>query len=125
MDKRYVGLVRHVAAQAARRAELSEERVDDVKLAVTELVSNAIEAHNRAGETSLVRVEIVIDNPFEVRVLDRGEGLDEDALRRSSMVDEGGLGLMITQALVDQLRVEPRQGGGSEITVSMARTDTS
>ena len=125
VDDRFVGLVRHLAAQAARRAELSEDRVDDVKLAVTELVSNALEAQRRLGVATPVRVEIRIADPFEVRVLDRGDGL-ELPLRRGSLKSpqQGGLGLMITQALVDGLVVSRRDGGGSAVAVSMSRHPT-
>src|SRR5437867_1529259 len=118
VDDRYVGLVRHVAAQAARRAALGEERIDDVKVAVTEVVSYAMAAHRRADVDSPVVVEMVIDGSFTVKVSDRaGDLTTEEVDSPSSFSDDARLGLAITKALVDELLIEARAGGGSVVTV--------
>ena len=121
VEDRFVGLVRHLAAQAARRAELSEERVDDVKVAVTEIVSNAFEAQRRAGSGDPVRVEIAIDSGFEVAVLDRGPGVDPAIVTGAVPGPAEGLGLIITRSLVDAIDAEARPGGGSRVVLRMAR----
>ena len=121
-DDRFVGLVRHLAAQAARRAELSEEQIDDVRVAVSEVVANAFAAQRRAGAADPVRVEIGIDHEIRVAVLDRGDGVDMAVLDLpGTEPDEPTLGLLITRALVDDLRIERRQGGGSEVCLIVTR----
>jgi anti-sigma regulatory factor (Ser/Thr protein kinase) len=118
IDDRYVGLVRHVAAQAARRAALGEERIDDVKVAVTEVVSYAMAAHRRADLESPVLVEMEIGGAFRLRVSDRAGGLTLDEVDSpASFTDDSRLGLAITKALVDDLLIEPRDGGGSIVTM--------
>src|SRR5437899_1895434 len=91
------GRVEHtvnLAAQAARRADLSEERIDDVRVAVSELVANAFAAQRRAGVPDPVRIEIGISDRFEVAVLDRGEGVGMEELDApGSDPDEPTLGL--------------------------------
>jgi anti-sigma regulatory factor (Ser/Thr protein kinase) len=122
VDDRYVGLVRHVAAQAARRAALGEERIDDVKVAVTEVVSYAMAAHRRAELDAPVVVEMEIDGAFTVRVSDRAGDLTIDEVDSpASFHDDSRLGLAITKALVDDLRIEVREGGGSVVTVVVSQ----
>src|SRR2546423_15522946 len=126
VHERFAGLARHLAEQAAWHAGMGTSQVDDIKLAVTEVVSNAVESQRRTQQAAPVRVEIDVGDRFEVKVSDRGDGLDLNAIRRSPKLqprsrDEGGLGLLITQALVDDLRVEPRDGGGSTVTAVVQR----
>src|SRR2546423_11200431 len=126
VHERFAGLVRHLAEQAAWRAGMGTSQVDDIKLAVTEVVSNAVESQRRTEQAAPLRVEIDVDPRFEVKVSDRGDGLDLNDVRHSPKLQrrsryEGGLGLLITQALVDDLRVEPRHGGGSTVTAIVQR----
>lgn len=117
-----VGMVRALCAQAARQAGFSEEEVDDVRVAVTELVSNAVEAHQRNHCVEPVRVDISADSEFRVTVSDRGNGFELESVRRADPLDgEGGLGLVIAEALSKELLVEQRPGGGTAVTLLIAR----
>lgn len=118
LDDRFVGLARHLAAQAARRADFSEDQVDDVRVVASEVVSSAMDDHRRAGATKSVRMEIEIGDPFELVVYECGEHVDLAAAERS--FDDAGLGLAIAHALVDDMRVE-ESNGGSRIVVTMGR----
>jgi anti-sigma regulatory factor (Ser/Thr protein kinase) len=121
-DPDAVGVLRYLAAESARRAGLDEDQVEDVKVAVTELASNALEAEQRRATSDAIRVEITIDDPFSLSVYDRGDGLDPQSVGgRTSSKSEEGLGLVITEVLVDRLLVEPRSGGGSKVSVWMGR----
>jgi anti-sigma regulatory factor (Ser/Thr protein kinase) len=93
-------------------AEQSE--VFEVLLAVTEAFANAVE-HPRDRRSRLVDVEGVISD-HSVTVSIRDYGTWEDEPRRK---ENGGLGLVMMEHLMDAVRVECFEGG---TTVTMRRT---
>src|SRR5205085_454594 len=106
----FVALARlAVSALAAADGELADERVDDLKLAVSEACTNAIEAHSAIDTDERVVVLCWIDEAgLEVRISDRGKGFDPSELRDHPPVTdparlkfERGLGIPLIRALVD------------------------
>jgi anti-sigma regulatory factor (Ser/Thr protein kinase) len=67
---RYVRTARLVAVAVARRAGVSEDMLDEVRLATGEACGAAVARHRRHGITDLVRVEMSDDGPYMVRVID-------------------------------------------------------
>jgi anti-sigma regulatory factor (Ser/Thr protein kinase) len=67
---RYVRTARLVAVAVARRAGVSEDMLDEVRLATGEACGAAVARHHRHGITDLVRVEMSDDGPYVVRVMD-------------------------------------------------------
>ncbi len=56
----FIAIVRLVVASAASsRRALADERIDDLKLAVSEACTNAIEANRSVSPTAPVHVEIL------------------------------------------------------------------
>jgi len=106
----FIAVVRLVVSAAAlARRNLPEQRIDDLKLAVSEACTNAIEAHGAAATEDHVRIR-VYEGPerFEVCVEDRGAGFDPDALPAHPPVTdperlnfERGLGIPLIRTLVD------------------------
>src|SRR5438270_5666237 len=74
----FVALVRLVVSSvASTRRVLAEERIDDVKLAVSEACTNAIEAHGAASSGDHVTVRLAeADDRLAVTIDDRGAGFD-------------------------------------------------
>ncbi len=114
----YIAMVRLVVSSLAiARRNLSDQRVDDIKLAVSEACTNAIEAHAAAGVEQPVTVRVVeADERIEIMVTDQGDGFDpEDLLIHPSPTDpdrlnfERGLGIPLIRTLVDD--VEFRSSG--------------
>lgn len=118
----FVALARLVvSALASSDSTLADERIDDLKLAVSEACTNAIEAHDAAGsvERVLVRCQAGVDS-LEVRVEDRGHGFDPADLPDHPPVTdpnrlkfERGLGIPLIRALVDEVEFSPTAGGTS------------
>jgi serine/threonine-protein kinase RsbW len=116
----FVGLARLVVSSlASSRRDLADDRIDDLKLAVSEACTNAIEAHAevQADERVLVRWREAADC-FEVSVEDRGPGFDPEALPEHPPVTdpdrlnfERGLGIPLIRTLVDQVEFEPSDKG--------------
>ncbi len=118
----YIGLVRLlVASLAAERRQLDDERVADLKLAVSEACTNAVEAHESGSTDERVVVRCFeSDDRFEVRVDDRGSGFDPAALPSHPPVTdparlefERGLGVPLIRALVDEVDFESNEQGTS------------
>lgn len=118
----FVALARLVvSALASSDSTLADERIDDLKLAVSEACTNAIEAHDAAGsvERVLVRCQAGTD-ALEVHVEDRGQGFDPSDLPDHPPVTdpdrlkfERGLGIPLIRALVDEVEFSPTEVGTS------------
>jgi serine/threonine-protein kinase RsbW len=118
----YIALVRLVVSSlASGRRVLADERVDDLKLAVSEACTNAIEAHGAVDVEERVRVRCKdSDDRFEVSIDDRGEGFDPASLPEHPPVTdperlnfERGLGIPLIRTLVDEVQFDSGNGGTS------------
>ncbi len=116
----FIAIVRLVVASlASGRRALADERIDDLKLAVSEAGTNAIEAHVEVSvdERVLVRWREA-DDRLEVSVEDRGPGFDPDDLPEHPPVTdperlnfERGLGIPLIRTLVDEVSFDPSEKG--------------
>ena len=118
----YIALVRLVVSSLATgRRVLADERVDDLKLAVSEACTNAIEAHGAVDIDERVRVRCLEgEDRFEVSIDDRGEGFDPTDLPEHPPVTdperlnfERGLGIPLIRTLVDEVAFDSGDGGTS------------
>ena len=106
-------VVRASADELGQAIGLSPERVEDLKLAVSEAVNNAIDHGNQREAAKLVEVTFVLDpDKLEVCIRDQGAGVDEiDFSRRiveEHNLDSGmhrGFGMYLISSLVDHCEV--------------------
>jgi serine/threonine-protein kinase RsbW len=124
MDARPENLVlaRLALGGVATRTPLGDDVVADLKLAVTEACTNAIE-HAYAGDPG--SNEIVVrfaldDDTLAVEVQDWGSGFDAEAepVRDEELRDHAGVGLLLIRSLTDELTIE---SGGAGSTVVFAK----
>ncbi|MHB1487200.1 MAG: ATP-binding protein [Acidimicrobiales bacterium] len=125
----YVSLVRLVVGSlAASRRDLDDERVADLRLAVSEACTNAIESYGPEGPGSQDRVTITWRDETDhlaVVIEDRGSGFDPEGLSRHPPVTdparlnyERGLGIPLIRELVDVVSIEPSPLG-TTVTLSL------
>lgn len=116
----YVALVRVVLAAAASiDPDSRDDRIDDLRVAVSEAVTNAVEAHKLGGTDSRIEIRCVTSgNDVEVTVRDRGPGFDIDDVPVLPEPDtperlffEGGLGLPLMRRLVDKTDITSGDDG--------------
>ena len=116
----YVSLVRVVVAAAAElESGLGPSRVDDLRVAVSEATTNAIQAHNRSRSTRPVRVCCrCSEDSVSVTVCDEGAGFDVDALLETVPLEsparpgrESGMGISIMRALADTSSIDSSPDG--------------
>ena len=116
----YVSLVRVVVAAAAElEPSLDPSRIDDLRVAVSEATTNAIQAHIRSGCTRPVRISCQRSGGrVSVVVSDEGPGFDADALLQAPPSEspvrlgrESGMGISIIRALADELHIRSSPRG--------------
>jgi serine/threonine-protein kinase RsbW len=116
----FVALARMVvAALASADAHLPDDRVDDLKIAVSEACTNAIEAHDAAAADERVIVRCRAgEQILEVRIEDHGGGFDPSTLPDHPPVTdpdrlkfERGLGIPLIRSLVDEVEINSSSNG--------------
>lgn len=118
-----VGVARLVAAMLAVQADFTVAEVDEVKLAVSEAVTNAV-VHGYGGEPGhTVRLEAQIKGGvLEILVADQGRGIENIELAMqpavSSDPDRMGLGFCFMESHMDSLHVESAPGRGTRVSMT-------
>jgi stage II sporulation protein AB (anti-sigma F factor) len=111
---------RVAVAEIVAELGVDERTVDDVRLCVSEAVSNAV-VHAYGSESGTVDVTVVARDPGVVVVVrDFGSGLM--GLRRDS---EGGFGLSIIDAVSDQCALASVSGVATEVSMAFGTILTS
>ncbi len=112
----YLLLARLTLSGIARELPLDDEVLADLKLAVTEACGNAVR-HAYPGTGGDVSLVFAIDDArLQVTVEDYGDGIqapdspDDEADALDGPL-EGGMGMPIIRAIVDELAVEPGSNG--------------
>jgi serine/threonine-protein kinase RsbW len=114
----FVALARLVvSAMASTDAVLSDDQVDDLKIAVSEACTNAIEAYNGTDDRVVVRCWSD-DLGLRVSIEDRGPGFDPASLPDhppptdpDRLKFERGLGIPLIRALVDDVEISSSPSG--------------
>lgn len=114
-DVQYVGLARLVVTTAARQAGMSNDRIEDLKIAVSEATANAIAAHQRAGDNEAVSLVFGTANAdqFAVTIADAGPVSDEDtadSIGARSWNNDGSLSVTLIRGLADVVDFEGEAG---------------
>ena len=116
----YVSLVRVVVAGAAQtHPDIESDRVEDLRVAVSEATTNAIQAHQLTGATDQIRITCnVADDQIEVVIRDHGTGFDPDAVpllpepdSPERLLHESGMGLRLMQMMADETEIYPSSSG--------------
>jgi serine/threonine-protein kinase RsbW len=112
----YVLLGRLALSGITRMRPLNDETLNDLKLAVTEACTNSVRhAYGSNGGTVDIVYELHEDR-LVVEVSDDGGGFDPDDVEEAAELTEGGLGIAIIRALVDEFEVGERgDGRGSRL----------
>jgi serine/threonine-protein kinase RsbW len=116
----FVGVVRSVVAAVASAVDgIDDDRLEDLRVAVSEACTNAVEAHRRESLDDRVIVTCTLaDERLEVRIEDSGSEFDvsdvpappgPDAMPNAS--SERGWSIQLIQALVDDVTFRQTAAG--------------
>ncbi len=105
----YEKVAMNTAASVARLMGFAEERVEDLKTAVSEACINAMEHGNKMDSSLTVGVILSMDeDSLEVKVTDTGDGpkgptaAPDIDKKMHGEEDTRGMGMFLIQALVDE-----------------------
>ena len=105
----YEKVAMSTAAAVAHLMGFRDDRIEDLKTAVSEACINAIEHGNRLNEARTVSVTLSsVSDGLEVKVIDAGRGLEHLPPRPDidqkmhGEQDPRGMGIFLIQALVDE-----------------------
>jgi anti-sigma regulatory factor (Ser/Thr protein kinase) len=116
----YLALVRRVVARAASVDDvLSDRRIDDLSLAVSEACANAIDAQRAAGSPEAVEIAIELTSTaVVVTIRDHAGGFAPGEVDPIPAADdpgrlrhERGLGLPLMQSLAESVTFTPTADG--------------
>jgi serine/threonine-protein kinase RsbW len=124
----YVGVIRLTISGIASRMGYTYEEIEDIKIAVSEAATNAVQHAYPEDEAGEVIVGFgIYEDKLETMVADSGQSFnflktknELGPYTESSTVDqlsEGGLGLYLIETLMDEVRVLNRSG----VTVFMVK----
>ena len=124
----YVSLGRLALAGMLRNGGFSEDAVADLKLALTEACSNSVR-HAYDHENGQVHLAFTLtDTNVVIQIRDEGDGFHEDDVDCPECqglpglaVAEGGMGISIIRAVVDDFRLDRPEDGGTVLVLTKRR----
>jgi serine/threonine-protein kinase RsbW len=104
----YVTLCRLALTGISRVQPFVEEELADLKLALTEAVSNSVRHAYGDGETGFVEIAYELHpDRIAIEVVDDGEGFDPELeVDGDGELTEGGLGIAIIRAIADEFELD-------------------
>ncbi|HXV99857.1 MAG TPA: ATP-binding protein [Anaerolineae bacterium] len=104
------------AATVAQRMGFSQDRIEDLKTAISEAVTNAIEHGNQLNVEVKVLVELTIqEKSLTLNVVDEGKKPIPDIDELSTEIERrpgptGGMGFFLIKNLMDEVAVSAKPG---------------
>lgn len=118
---RYVSLARLVVSAVARGLDFSEESIDDLKIAVSEMCTNAIiHCQPRQEEQRIQLICRPRPGALTVEVRDNGQGFDPSCVGtfEDGLAYGKGFGIPLIKSLVDQFELQTDEGKGTVVRIT-------
>jgi serine/threonine-protein kinase RsbW len=110
----YVRVARMAACALAAQLDFTFDLVKDIELAVGEACTNAVEHVAKEACSEVLLRFSVLEDRLTIEVIDHGQGFDaQRVLNGDAEEGEGGLGLQVIRAVMDELDVQCGQGVGT------------
>lgn len=117
----YVGVVRLSMSGIATRMGFSYEDIEDLKIAVSEAITNAVtHAYNELDKGEVTIGFGVYEDRLEVMIADRGDSFNLNEIKSKTgpfkgeesveNLREGGFGLFLIEALMDDVKINNEYG---------------
>lgn len=119
---KYVGLARLMVGSIARRMRFSEESIDDLKIAISEMCTNAIvhTGNGKEGKAPILVRFLAGEGFLTVEVKDSGPGFDPNLVigrERPDLLGKG-FGIPLIRSLVDVFECDSHTLGGTTISIT-------
>ncbi len=124
----YVGVTRLTISGLASRLGFTFDEIEDLKIASSEAVTNAVEHAYADDEDGEIIVGCALfEDKIEIMVADRGQSFDFEETKKNvgpynegeeiEFIREGGLGLYLMESLMDEVKVHREEG----VTILMTK----
>lgn len=124
----YVGVARLTISGLASRLGFSYDDIEDLKIAASEAVTNAVQHAYQDEESGEVIVGCALfEDKIEIMIADHGQSFDFEETKKlvgpyndqeeGQFLREGGLGLYLMETLMDEVKVYHEEG----VTVFMTK----
>lgn len=114
-----VAIARVTAAAFAAQVEFTVNEIEDIKVAISEAVSNAIIHGYRSSMGTIEFVMTLYEDWVEFIITDFGQGIEDIALARqpsfSTDPERMGLGFVFMESFMDELHVESAVNQGTTV----------
>lgn len=117
----YIGVMRLTLSGIANRLSFSYDAIEDLKVAVSEAVTNAVEHAYGKNESGEITVGFgLYEDRIEIMVADRGGSFNLEEVKSETgpyrsdepveKIREGGFGLFLIEALMDEVKINNKYG---------------
>lgn len=105
-----------MAGKVLRKTNFGKEKIEDLLIAVSEIVDNAITHGNNEDPRKSIRISITLSsNAFKFSVVDEGEGFETCAVKDptlpENLIRDSGRGILVTSSAVDRIRFRMLKNG--------------
>jgi len=118
----YLEKIEKTSAKIASAAGFDESTVDDISIALTELVNNAIHHGNKNDLNKVVTVSFKVDDKkISISISDEGTGFSpnsvSDPIHPDNLMADNGRGIYLVRALMDDVDYKISETG-TKVTIS-------
>ena len=109
-DVNELAKVATITEEICIRFGLIEDEIDDISIAVTEAVNNAIKHGNKEDSTKSIKIVFEVETDrIKIRIKDEGKGFQleevKDPRKNENLLKDNGRGILIMKALMDEVKV--------------------
>lgn len=124
-----IALIRVIVASILAKTNITLDELSDIKTAVSEAVSNAIEHGYNMESKGDVEVCIKLGEVdsmiyFWIKVIDKGIGIEDIALATTPTyttkpeLEHAGMGFTIMETFMDEVLIDSKLGEGTSVTMT-------
>ena len=113
----YVSIIRLTTSGIANKVGFCIDDIEDLKVAISEACTNAIK---HSSDDRFTIIYSMIENGLTIEIIDNGKGYDRSSVSEPDIdnLKESGMGLFIIESLMDEVKIESKEGNGTSIKMT-------
>jgi len=117
-----ISLARLTIASFAAQLDFTLAEIEEIKVVVSETVSNAI-IHGYQRQQGIVVIEVIVyQNRMEITVIDQGKGIEDIELAKEPSYttdsERMGLGLAFVDSFMDEFKIVSAPNQGTKVVMT-------
>ena len=113
----YVSIIRLTTSGIANKVGFCLDDIEDLKVAISEACTNAIK---HSLEDRFTIIYTMIEKGLTIEIIDNGKGYNTKEVSEPDLdnLKESGMGLFIIESLMDEVKIESKEGNGTSIKMT-------